>query len=350
MGTTPATVVVVTHDSADHIGPTLAALAADDRGPAEIVVVDNASSDGTVALARDAGVRVVERATNDGFAAACHDGVRAASEESVVLLNPDAVPVPGWLPPLVAALDVPGVGAAMATLELEDRPGHFNSSGGAITASGMAWATDVGDPVPDDEAPTVDVPFASGAAMAIRRSTWERVGGMRPEFFLYHEDTDLGWRLSMAGLRSVRVSASRVRHRYDFGRNPGKLGMIERNRLLMTRSVYRASTRLLLAPVLMGTGLGTFTVALRDGWWREWLTARREAWGMRRGNAEWRRRIATTRLVGDAAILRTRANGFGSMSQVKPPRGASAVTALFSGWIRLVVPLVGLLDRRAGLE
>lgn len=346
---TKATVVIVTYESSDHLGPTLEALADDPLGPTDVIVVDNASSDDTVRLAREAGVRVLERSDNDGFAAGCHDGVAEASEDAIVFLNPDARPSPGWLPPLVAALDLPGVGAAMATPELADRPGHFNSSGGAITAAGLAWASDVGTPIPDDDPAVVDVPFASGTAMAVTRAAWEASGGMRRDFFLYHEDTDFGWRLSLEGLRSVRVSASRVRHAYDFGRNPGKLGLIERNRLLMIRSVYRRSTRLLLAPVIAGTGLGTMAVAMRDGWWSEWRHARRDARRMRGANAGWRKRVAEARTVGDAAILSVRDRGFGTMTQVAAPRGASVVAAVFSGWTRLVLPLIRLLDRRSGL-
>ncbi len=343
---TPATVVVVTHNSAGDIAEVLTALQSDPEGPAEIVVVDNVSTDGTPDIAEGFGVPVVRRTSDDGYGTGCARGAQEGSHD-LVFFTPDTRPEPGWLPPLLAALDEPGVGAAMPTIELADRPGHFMSSGGAVSFAGIAWATDVGEPIPGGEPGLVDVPFPSGTVFAIRRATWERVGGMRTDFFLYNEDTDLGWRLALAGLRSVRVPASRVRHDYEFGRYADKLALIERNRRLMIRANYRRSTRLLLAPALALVGLGTLVVAIRDGWWRAWLGAAREA--RRRADGTWRDRVATGRTVGDAAILKRRTVGLAGISQVRAPRGAGFAAALAGGWVRVVLPLVRLLDRRSGL-
>lgn len=346
----PATVIIVTHNSAAHLGATLAALLADPDPPAEVVVVDNASVDETLAVARRHDVRVLGRTANDGFAGGCSAGAAVATHQRLVFLNPDAVPSAGWLRVLLAGLDEPDVGAAMATIELADRPGHFNTSGGAMTFAGTAWATDVGMPIPEVEPPLIEVPFPSGAAMAVRRAVWERLGGMRSDFFLYVEDADFGWRLHLCGLRTVRVTESRVTHAYDFDRHRGKLRLIERNRRLMVAANYRRSTRVLLAPALAAVDVGILLLAIRDGWWRDKLGAHRDAWRMRRSNATWRAGVQQRRKVGDASIISASERDLTAIRQVRPPRGSRLIGRLLSAWLSLVLPLIRLVDRRLGLE
>ncbi len=348
-GPTPATVIIVTYNSQGTIGDVLDALRADPDGPAQIVVVDNASNDGTCdVVAGFPEVELIVRPTNEGFGAGCHTGAAAAASDALVFLNPDALPRPGWLPPLVVALGQPAVGAAMATLELADRPGHFNTSGGELTYFGLAWATDVGMPIEDESAEPVDAAFPSGAAMAITRSAWDRAGGFRPELFLYHEDSDLGWRLRTMGLRSVRVPDSRVAHHYEFARNPDKLFYVERNRLLLLGANYRRSTLALLAPALVAVELGIVLTAWRDGWLGAKLRTWPAAWRLRRINRNARRAVEAGRRVGDAALLETMGTSPAGITQVTAPPGSRWAGRLLGGYLRLVLPIVRAADRRLG--
>jgi GT2 family glycosyltransferase len=287
---------------------------------------------------------------NTGFGAGCHAGAERARNDVVAFLNPDAVPAPGWLPPLVAALEGAGVGAAMATVELAGEPGHFNTSGGRLTYYGLAWVSDYGVPIPEEDAP-VEVAFPSGTAMAMTKAVWERMGGFRRGLFLYHEDTDLGWRLRLRGLRSVRVPGSRVAHDYSFDRNRDKLFYLERNRLVLLASNYRGPTLAVLAPALALVEAGVLAVALRDGWLRTKLAAWRGFLALR---CEWRaarRAVAENRTVGDAALLETMDTTLAGMRvpTVRLPRGLGVVDAVLAAYLRLVLPLVRRLDRRAGL-
>jgi GT2 family glycosyltransferase len=341
-------VIVVTYESASYLDELFSALRADPAGPAEVIVVDNASSDGSADIAEAAGARVVRLDLNEGFAVGCHVGVEVANHDVVVFVNPDTRPHPGWLPPLMRALDSPGVGAAMPTIELEDRPGHYNTSGGGMTFYGLAWASDVGAMV-EGGLEQQQVLFPSGAATAIRRDVWRALGGFRRDFFMYYEDADLGWRMHMRGLRSVRVPRSVVTHDYDFGRNPDKLYWLERNRMLALAANYRRGTRALLAPALWLAGRAISITALRDGWWRRRFAA---AWSARRSTPETNShytRNQQERTVGDAAIIQTRATALEGMTQQAVPRGADALAAFFRLWLKLVLPLVARADRRCGL-
>jgi GT2 family glycosyltransferase len=330
-GPTPATVVVVTYQSARYLDEMFTALGADPSGPREVIVVDNASSDGSADVARRAGATVIGLDDNQGFGAGCHAGVEAAGEDVVVFLNPDARPRPGWLPPLLAALGGTGVGAASPTIELADHPGHFNTSGGALTFYGVAWATDVGSPIPHEAGP-IETPFPSGAAMAIDIATWRRLGGFRQDMFMYHEDSDLGWRLRLLGLRSVRVPASLVAHDYEFDRHPSKMFYLERNRLLMLRGNYRTRTLLLLAPALLAVELAILALSIRDGWARAKLRSWGAAWRMRHSTRRWRHSIE--RIVDDSVIL-AEMQWAPTATQVRVPL-SSIAGRLLGAYLRLV--------------
>lgn len=346
----PAGVVVVTFRSAPFIARTLQALVAASPD-VPIVVVDNGSDDDTVSIVQGFPVRLLRLTENRGYGGAVRAGVEAVGTERVAVLNHDVVVRPGWLAPLVAALDDPAIGAAMPTIELLDRPGTFNTSGGAVTCTGIAWVTDVGQPI-GDEPQIVDVPFPSGAAFAVRRDVWDAVGGMWDELFLYGEDVDLGWRLYLAGWRSVRVSASRVAHDYSFERTPEKLRLLERNRWRLLRANYRTSTLVVLVPVVALHEAGVLIAAIRGGWFRGKVSTWRQVVGERRALAERRRRLQSRREVGDALVL---GRFTGKLATIdipgfRVPAGTRVVDALSRWWVRLVLPVVVWRDRRLGLR
>lgn len=347
IGRSPVTVVVVTHASAELVGPVLDALEEDPEGPREVVVVDSASPDDTLAVLERHDVRVIACTENVGFARGCNLGAAAATQPYVAFLGHDTIPEPGWLPPLLDALRFPGVGAAMATIADLEAPDRFNTSGGHLGFHGLAWVSDLGEPIDDPDAAPVEVPFPSGAAMALRLETWRRFEGFREDLFMYGEDVDLGWLLRLAGLRSVRVPTSRVRHHYDFARSPQKLYWIERNRRRLLTTNWRTSTRWILAPALTLVDLGVGVVALRDGWFRAWWAAHRDRPTPTEAAAA-ATRVARLRVRGDAPLLATMSSGISTAAQVRPPWGSRLVDRSLDAYRRAVLPLVRWLDRRAG--
>jgi N-acetylglucosaminyl-diphospho-decaprenol L-rhamnosyltransferase len=268
-------VVIVTFDSARHIGPTLRALEEQLEDGDELVVVDNASRDGTATAARAASsrARVMERKANLGFADGCHAGAAATAASLLVFLNPDAEPAPGCLDALrLAAAQQPGWGAWQALVTME-HGAAINTAGNVTHFLGMGWAGRCGRPVAEAPTRPEEVSFASGAALAVRREAWEALGGFEPRYFMYGEDLDLCLRLRLSGWGVGIAPAARVEHQYEFGKGGRKWYLLERNRWWTIVGVYPAALLVLLAPALLLAEGALLAVAWKGSWLRHKLHA-----------------------------------------------------------------------------
>jgi N-acetylglucosaminyl-diphospho-decaprenol L-rhamnosyltransferase len=267
-------VVVVTHQSADHLSDLLQALLPQLREDDELAVVDNASTDGTSELARSLNerVRVIETNANLGFAGGCHVGAESTQAPLLLFLNPDSQPQRACLERLrAAASEHPDWGAWQAAVLLND--GRINTSGGVVHYLGIGWAGDCERPISELPSEDREIPFPSGAAMVVRRSVWAKLGGFDRDYFMYGEDLDLGLRLWLAGHRVGLVPSARVTHSYEFDKGPSKWFWIERNRWRTVLSVYPASLLVLVAPALLAAEVGLLAVAASQGWLRPKLHA-----------------------------------------------------------------------------
>jgi GT2 family glycosyltransferase len=267
-------VVVVTHQSAEYLPALVAALSGQLRDEDELVVVDNASSDGTAERARSLGERVtvLESGGNLGFAGGCHVGADATSAPLLLFLNPDARPHADCVERLRDAASAhPDWGAWQAAVLLED--GRINTSGGVIHYLGIGWAGDCERPLADLPEHDREIAFPSGAAMVVRREAWNALGGLDRAYFMYGEDLDLGLRLWLGGARVGLVPAARVTHSYEFDKGSSKWFWLERNRWRTVLSVYPAALLALLAPALLAAEVGLLAIAARDGWLRAKLRA-----------------------------------------------------------------------------
>lgn len=272
---TRLSVVVVTYRCRDAVARTLAALVAQLRDGDELVVVDNGSADGTVEAVRSAApaARLIEAGENLGFAAACNLGAAAASGELLVLLNPDAVPEPGWREAIERPLrERRGWGAWMGLVTAADGR-EVNSWGGMVHFTGIAWAGGAGEPRTRAPREAREVGFASGACLAIPLERWRALGGFPQELFLYHEDVDLSLRLRLRGERVGIEPAAAVVHDYEFEKGPQKWRRLERNRWAVLVRDYPAALLVLVAPALAATEPALLAVALRGGWLRQKLAA-----------------------------------------------------------------------------
>jgi N-acetylglucosaminyl-diphospho-decaprenol L-rhamnosyltransferase len=253
-----ATVIVVTWQGAHLLPPCLDALARQ-QGPrsAHVVwVVDNASTDGTDRLLaeRYPQVRVLVNARNEGFGGGCNRALREVATPYAVLLNNDARPEPGWLDALMATFEEPeaaDIGAVTAKVLLSGADRVVNNAGNVVRTDGYAYDRGYGetDGPPYDE--PADVFGFCGAAAALRMAALRDVGLFAADFFLYYEDTDLSWRLQLAGWRVRYQPAAAVSHLHSASTDQRSALFAfcnERNRLVML--VRNAPARMALAQVL----------------------------------------------------------------------------------------------------
>ncbi|MDX6647941.1 MAG: hypothetical protein QOK40_3668 [Miltoncostaeaceae bacterium] len=265
-------VVIVTYRTGAGLLPTLDALAAQREDGDEVLVVDNASADGTSALAaaHPAVDRVIETGDNLGFAAACNRGARAARADVLLFLNPDCVPEPGCL----AALRRPPAGwdAWMGLVTLADGA-RVNTAGGVAHYLGFAWAGRHGQPSGSVGPQPAPVGFLSGACLAVRREAFAELGGFAERFFMYGEDVDLSHRLRLAGRAFGLLPAARVRHDYEFHKGGEKWRLLERNRWLLVLRTYPAPLLALVLPALVAAEPAVLAYAAASGWGRQKLRA-----------------------------------------------------------------------------
>jgi hypothetical protein len=258
--------VVVTFNSSAAVAASLPALGEQLGAGDELVVVDNASHDDTVAtvLAIVPSAVVVRNAANAGFAAGANAGARAATGDLLLFLNPDATPAPGF----VEAIRAPRRDwTAWMGLVTTDGGRGVNSSGGVVHFTGIAWAGQAAIDAPRE------VAFLSGACLAVPRDAWERAGGFAADYFMYHEDVDLSLRLRLAGGRLGVEPAAAVDHDYAFAKGAAKWRMLERNRWATIVRCYPGPLLALLAPALLATELALLPVAAAGGWLPEKLRA-----------------------------------------------------------------------------
>jgi GT2 family glycosyltransferase len=288
-----AAAVIVAYQSGPALGRCLDSLAGQ-AGLEETIVVDNGEGGSELADAagRD-GVRVLTPGENLGFAGGANLGANEAGGDVLVFLNPDTVVAPGAIAQLGLTLEDSSIGIAMARLRLLGEPEKLNSAGIEVHVTGIGWAGGYGEPV-DSVRELRDVPAPSGTAMAVRAQTFRELGGFAEELFMYLEDLELGWRARLAGYRVVVDPAADVFHEYDYGRNPRKSYLLERNRLVFCLSAYSARTLFLLGPVLLATELGMVALSLREGWLRDKLAG--WGWLLRHSGLVARRRRQTQAL------------------------------------------------------
>jgi GT2 family glycosyltransferase len=250
-------VVVVNYNGADALPRCLDALVADtgDAG-AEVLVVDNASSDGSDSIAAEAAerhdsVRLLRSPTNRGYAGAVNLALAEARGAYVAVLNMDVVVSSGWLDPLISFLEAtPDAGAVCPLIVLESDPKRINAAGQDVHVTALGFNRWLEEPRERAGGRPFRVSGLHGAAFLVRRDDLESIGGWDESGFLYHEDVELSWLLTLAGKEIHCAPASIVRHDYHLTMFPHKLFLLERNRWSMLLANTRTLTRIALSPLL----------------------------------------------------------------------------------------------------
>ena len=209
-------VIIVNWNGGQFLQRCLRALMIQTVKPHEIILLDNASSDESVEIARQfPSVRLMLSDRNTGFARGNNLAIEAASTDSgwIALINPDAFAEPCWLEALLAAAEChPGFDIFGSKLVNAANPTLLDGAGDAYHISGLVWRTGHGSAVPVAAENEREVFSPCAAAALYRRSAFCEIGGFDEDYFCYVEDVDLGFRLRLAGYRCLYVPQSIAHH------------------------------------------------------------------------------------------------------------------------------------------
>jgi GT2 family glycosyltransferase len=210
-----ASIIIPNWNGARYLRTCLRALRRQTYPHLEIILVDNGSTDESLALAQREfpGLTIVELGHNRGLAVAINRGIERARGEIIIALNNDTEVVPGWAEALMAALDRHAdAGMAASKMRLFDQRQRLHSAGDGFGVDGLPLNRGVWE---KDEGQFDQDTFVFGAcagAAAYRRQMLAEIGLFDEDFFMYCEDVDLNWRAQLAGYRCIFVPEAIVYH------------------------------------------------------------------------------------------------------------------------------------------
>ncbi len=263
-----SSLIIVLFNGSAYLENLFAALLPQLTGADELILVDNASSDGSADLVKRQWpqLRLVENNHNTGFAAACNQGAKLAHGDILVFLNQDTQPLPSWLDGLLAPLEIDSkVGLTTSKVLMMRQPELIHMCGMDVHYSALNFGRGLVQAAETFMQPA-RVGSVSGASFAIRRSLWEELGGFDEFLYMYSEEIDLCWRAGLAGFSSLFTPESSVLHD-NWSDRPGYFSLYysKRNRYILLYKYWRWRTLLLLLPGLFLAELFDLAHSLRLG-------------------------------------------------------------------------------------
>lgn len=347
----PISAVVCNYNGREHLPPCLAALRAQTRALDEVLVVDNASTDGSrdVAAREMPQARIVALERNDGPCPARNRGLELARNGWVLLVDNDAVLAPDVLEKLErAALARPDAALVQPRSVVDSDPATVHYDGGALHYCGLFSLRNFFRPLGRAEGEgVVEVGGAVSVALLARREVVTELGGFDPAFFILFEDLDLSMRLRSAGHAILSVEDAICRHR---GGTPGisyrgsidyperRAFLHSRNRWLHLVKNHSLRTLVLTSPALALYELVWALFTLRSGTFGGYLRGKRALLGslqelQRRRKDVQRRRVVRDRdlLVGGPLTIAPQLDSGGA-----PSLALRALDSVLRAWWRCV--------------
>jgi GT2 family glycosyltransferase len=210
-------VIIVNWNAGIYLKECILSLRKQIRPPYEVLIVDNASTDGSDEGLEDCypQAKVIRLKKNIGFAAANNYAARLVSDECnwIALLNPDAMAAPSWLEALTnAARHHPGYAFFGSRLMKAGKPSQYDGIGDICHISGLAWREGHGKTADDSGLRAKEIFSPCAAAAMYRKDCFVEAKGFDEDFFCYAEDVDLGYRLRLLGYRCLYVPEAVAYH------------------------------------------------------------------------------------------------------------------------------------------
>lgn len=217
-------IIIPNYNGEQHLKECLNSLDMMEFDNYEIVLVDNASSDGSVRFVKDLfpEINILSLKKNYGFAEGCNLGVQKARGDYIAFLNNDTKVDTRWLKELVMAAEKYGENHVYSSKVLfYDDPEKLNTVGGIITPMGSGLDINFGKKDIDKYNKVRFVASPSGCSMLLKKSLFVEMDGFDKDYFAYLEDVDFGWRCWLKGHKTYYIPQSVVYHKY--GSTGGKI-------------------------------------------------------------------------------------------------------------------------------
>ena len=356
MGFEPVTVAVTNYNGERYLPWCLEAVHDLDPRPAEVLVVDNASTDGSAALVegRFPGVRLLRLPENRGPCPARNLALREARHELVFQLDCDVAPEPDCLRRLLEVLSDrgPEAAACQPRAVFHDRPDLVHYEGGFFHYTGVMTLLNFYRPVPREPSPPREVDAVVSMALLLRRSAVLEAGGYDPRFFILYEDHDLSYRLRLRGKKLFSVPGARVLHRegtegVSFRRSAAyprrRVFLQSRNRWIVLAKNHALRSLLAGFPGLLLFEAAWFAFSIREGFPLDYMKGKISFLRMLRGLLADRRSIQAGRIVRDRELLRAEDLTFSPLIRRSGPSRAleAALSRALRLWWRLAAPFAG---------
>ncbi len=320
MNETPLiSIVIPHHNGKDILFRCLTSILENGYPRTEIILVDNASTDGSVEAAVEAfsGLKVVRAGRNRGYAGGCNYGALFARGDFLLFFNNDAVLAPGALRFLLQAMQedetIAAVQPKICSLADPHRFDYAGAAGGMMDWFGFPFARGrIFDTLEQDRGQydqPCDIFWASGACCLVRRDVWEALGGFDERFFAHMEEIDLNWRMHLAGYRVTFEPKAVAYHEAGttlHSDSPHKLFLNHRNNWLMLLKNYSVRSLLWIAPVRLFMEFMAVGYALLQRRWAHAISILRALAALPAFGPHilrWRRTVHRLRRVSDRQVM-----------------------------------------------
>ena len=212
----------------------------------EVIVVDNLSTDNSHVRCKEKfeKIQLIENKENLGYCEGNNIGIRNATGEFIIILNPDTIVEPNWLNHLMSAYNKFGEGLYQPKFFSLKEKLVIQSTGNMLHIFGFGFARDKGK-IDNEKIKSIEkINYASGTCLFTSKIVLDKIGLLDPFLFLYHDDLDLGWRAAHIGINSFYVPKSIIYHAesYSIKWSSKKFYWLERNRKYCLLTHYSKET------------------------------------------------------------------------------------------------------------
>lgn len=240
-------IIILNYNAGEYLDSCVKSVYASKYENYEVILVDNCSTDNSHSRCKEKfnKIKLIENKKNLGYCEGNNVGIRSASGEYLLILNPDTIVEADFIQKFLNAISEFGEGLFQGKNVAMDNQKILRSTGNWINPFGFGYARDKGSKESNKFHDIEEINYASGTCLFTKKETMKKIGLFDPFLFLYHDDLELGWRASLLDIKSYFVPSVKVRHvsSYNLKWSSKKFFWLERNRKYCLLTHYSKSTR-----------------------------------------------------------------------------------------------------------